>query len=205
MIDFDYAGQHVRGVWRMVTGDENWTEDIDQSVDGVFRSFWAIVFTTPFALLAFHSARRAAEASPQYDESIFSRAPPPVVMAAELVAFCASWLATVIILALAARQFRATRNAGALIVAFNWSQILTFAAAAIPAAVLALTGSSPVFMALALPAVAFSIMVLWGLLRRNLPVTIGVAIAMIALLTAVELLINAVTTQGAVALFQLLS
>lgn len=205
MIGFEYAGRHLRGVWRMITGDANWTEDIDRSVDGVFRSFWAILFTTPFALLSFHAAQRAAAASPQYEETIFARAPAPVVMAAELVAFCASWLASIVILALAARQFRATRNAGALIVTFNWSQLLTFVAAAIPAAALALTGNSPIFVILALPAIVFSIVVLWGVLRRNLPVTIGVAVALIALLTLVELSINAVTTQGAAALFQLLS
>lgn len=205
MIDFDYAGRHVRGVWRMISGDAGWAEDIDRSVDGVFRSFWAILFTTPFALLSFHAAHRAALASPQYEETVFSRAPAPVVIAGEMLAFGASWLASVVILALAARQFQATRNAAALIVAFNWSQLLTFAAASIPAAVLALTGSSPVFVALALPAIVFSIVVLWGVLRRNLPVTVGVAIALIALLTFAEIAINAITTEGAIALFQLLS
>lgn len=205
MIDFDYAGRHVRGVWRMATGDAAWGEDIDRSVDGVFKSFWAMTLTAPFALLAFHSAERAASASPRYPETIFALAPAPVVIGAEMTAFCVSWLASIIALGFIARALDASRQAAALIVTFNWSQLLTFAAAAIPSAFLAATGDDQVFVLLALPAMVVSVVVLWGVLRRNLPVTVGVAVALMALLTLIELAINAATTQGAVALFQLLA
>ena len=205
MTSFEYAGQHMRGVWRMARGDADWRNDMDQSVDGVFRSFWAIGYSTPFALLAFHSAQRAASLSPRYHETIFAKAPAPIVVGAEFFGFLVSWGASVLVLGAAARALKATRDAASLIIAFNWSQLLTMAVASVPAAFLAVTGATQFFVGLALPAIAFSFYILWGVLRRNLSITAGLTISLIALLTLVELLANSMATQGAVALFQLLS
>jgi len=205
MIDFEYAGRNVRGVWRMALDEPGWTDDIDRSVDGVFRSFWAMALAAPFALLAFHSAARAARLSPRYAETVFAKAPAPVIISAEMLGFIASWAASVAALGAIARALKSSNRAASLIVTFNWSQLLTMAVASIPAALLALTGATQLFVLLALPAIVFSFFVMWGVLRRNLSVTIGVAISLIALLTLIELLVNAATTQGAVALVQLLS
>lgn len=205
MIDFEYAGRHVRGVWRMAIGAPDWTDDVDRSVDGVFRSFWAIALATPFALLAFHSAARAARLSPRYAETVFAKAPAPLIISAEMLGFIASWAASVAALGAIARALKESNHAASLIVTYNWSQLLTMAVASVPAALLAVTGATELFVLLALPAIAFSFFVLWGVLRRNLSITVGVAISLIALLTLIELLINAATTQGAVALIQLLS
>ena len=205
MIDFEYAGRHVRGVWRMALNDAGWTDDVDRSVDGVFRSFWAMAFAAPFALLAFHSAERAARLSPRYAETIFAKAPPLLIISAEMFGFVVSWLASVAALGAIARALDASDRAGGLIITYNWSQLLTIAVASVPAAFLAVTGATQLFVFLALPAIMFSFFIIWGVIRRNLSVTIGAAISLIALLTLIELLINAVTTQGAVALVQLLS
>jgi hypothetical protein len=58
---------------------------------------------------------------------------------------------------------------------------------------------------LVLPALIFSYVVLWNVLRRNLPITIGVTISLLALLELLGLAVNYSTTQGVIALFQLLS
>ncbi len=205
MIDFEYAGRHVRGVWRMAQGDHAWAEDIDSSTDGVFKSFWAIAFAAPFALLVIRAAQRATARADGYGAEIFEQIPALAAFVALMLAFLTSWLASVAALAFIARGLNAQRKAGALIVTFNWSQLIAIAAATVPAVVLALTGNEQIVMLLALPAVFVSVYVLWGVLRRNLPITVGVAIAVMALLAFIDLGVNAVATQGAVGLFHLLS
>jgi len=205
MIDFDYAGRQVRGVWRMVFGGGEWRDDIDPSIDGVFRSFWAFAFSTPFALLAFGAGYRIAASSPEFTKTIYAKAPLAVLFPTEIIALAAYWGASIAALVLAARSIGATRQAGGLIVAYNWGQLLTFIISAIPAAILVITGDLDIFVLFALPVVAASFFINWRILRQSLPINIGVTIFLMALLTVVELSVNSAVTYAIVSLYLLFS
>lgn len=92
-----------------------------------------------------------------------------------------------------------------MIIAYNWSHFLSFAAASAPAAILALTGNAELFAVFALPVVIFSYVIFWHVLRRTLPFTIGVTIAIIAMLTVGQIVLSSFLTQGAIGLYQLVS
>ena len=205
MIDFEYAGRHLRGVWRLVSGDAAWRDDMDFTTEGVFRSFWAVALSAPFALFGFVAAARAVARTPEYPRTIFAKAPLGVLLAAEIATMVLFWAAAIAILAFGAQRLGASRNAAAVIVAFNWSQLLAVIAASAPALVLALTGNAALFAALALPVLAFSVFLLWVVLRRNLPLDVGLAVAMIAALIVVELALNSLVANGAIWLYQLVS
>ena len=205
MISIDYVAQNIRGVWRMVFGGEDWREDFELTTEGVFKSFWAIALSAPLALLAFAAARRAVIDAPEFRDTIFAKAPFGLLLLAELGALVLYWAASVAALVMIAKSINASRQIARLIITFNWGQLLTFIIIAGPAALLGMTGDFNLFVLLYLPALFLSLAIIWGVLRKNLPVTIGMTIALIAMITLIEIIINTLVTHGVVGLYLLLS
>lgn len=205
MISFDYAARHLRGVWRLAAGDENWRAEMDITTDGVFASFWAIALSAPFAILGVLTETNIAKSAPAYQASAYARAPLALILPTELLSSLAAWLLTLAALAFVARRLGATRDAASLIISYNWSQLLAFLTTIAPAIVVTLTGNVQIGAFLFLGVLAFSIYLFWVVLRRNLPIDIGVAIALIAGLTAVIFGVYAIITNAALKLYQLFS
>ncbi len=205
MISFDYAARHLRGVWRLAAGEENWREDMDLSTDGVFASFWAIALSAPFAIVGVLAEYRIAEASPAFRSSLYARAPIAVMAPMELLSSLAAWLITIAVLGLVARRLGATRETAALIVSFNWSQLFAFLTVMAPAVAIAATGNAEISSLLFLGVLIFSIYLFWIVIRRNLPIDIGVAVMLIVGLSAVSFGVYAILTNAAVRLYQLFS
>ncbi len=201
MIDFDYIARHVRAVWRMAFGGGDRRDDMDRSIDGVFASFWAIIITTPFALVAFTADKQLAVSSSEFSNTVYAKAPLPMLFTAEIIALAAYWGASIAALALTARSLNATRQVAGLIVAYNWGQLVIFMLSAAPAATLIFTGNLNLFALVALPAGIAGVFILWRILRQNLPLTIGGAIFLIVLLTAIKLFVNSVVVHAIVAFY----
>ena len=205
MISFDYAARHLRSVWRLAVGDEDWRAEMDITTDGVFASFWAIALSAPFAVLGIITETNIAKSAPAYQASAYARAPLALILPTELLSSVAAWLLTLAALALAARRLGATRDAAPLIISYNWSQLLAFLTTLAPAIAVTLTGNPQLGAFLFLGVLIFSIYLFWVVLRRNLPIDVGVAIALIAGLTALAFGVYAVITNVALRLYQLMS
>ncbi len=205
MISFDYAARHLRGVWRLAAGDEDWREEMDISTEGVFSSLWAIALSAPFAVLGVITETNIAKSAPAYQASAYARAPLALILPAELLSSLVAWLLTLAALAFAARRLGATRDAAPLIISYNWSQLLAFLTTLAPAIAVVLTGSAQIGAMLFLGVLFFSIYLFWVVLRRNLPIDVGVAIALIAGLTAVVFGVYTIITNAALRLYQFFS
>ncbi|MHA7871689.1 MAG: hypothetical protein ACX939_05000 [Hyphococcus sp.] len=206
MIDAAYVAQQVRGVWRMAFGGAgDWRDDIDRTTDGVFRSLWAIALALPLVALNFMAARRAIANNPMFAETALATAPAGILLTAELVALVIYWGANLGVLLSATRSLKASRRVADVIVGYNWGRLMTVAILAAPAAVLGATGNVSIFVVLYLPALALAISILWGVLRQSLSAGVGMTLALLILLMLIEIIINTVITNGAVALFQSLS
>lgn len=205
MIRFDYAARHVRGVWRLVSGDEHWRDEMDLSTEGVFASFWSIALSAPFAIVGVLTEYRIAGNSPAFQSSLYAQAPIAVMAPIELLSSLVVWLLSVAALAFVARRLNATRETAALIVSFNWSQLLAFTTVMAPAIAIAATGNAEVSSLLYFVVLIFSIYIFWIVLRRNLPIEIGVTILLIVGLSAASFAIYAILTNMAVRLYQLVS
>lgn len=204
MIDFEYAAHNIKGVWRMAFTDaEDWRRDIDRSVGGVFRSLWAVALATPFKLLMAALAQRAG-AKMNLDDPLLA-APRAMVLTAEMAAYLIDWAASIAALVLIARTLRASDRAADLIVAFNWGQVITVVVATAPFAVFAITGSPHAATLLMLPAFAFAIALIWRIIRKCLPLDIGMAVAVVAILALIGILANGIARSGAFLVLQLLS
>jgi hypothetical protein len=201
MIDFDYIARHVRGVWRMAFGGGDWREDMDRSMDGVFASFWAIIITAPFVLVAVTASKQLAAPSTEFSNVVYAKTPLPVLFTAEIIALAAYWAASIAALVLTARSLNATRQVAGLIVAYNWGQLVIFMLSAAPAATLIFTGNLNLFALVALPAGIAGVFILWRILRQNLPLTIGGVIFLIVLLTVVKLFVNSIVVQTIVSFY----
>lgn len=204
MISFEYAGRQLRAVWRLAfSSDEGWRSELDGTVDGVFRSLWAIALSAPFALLTFLAGRRVIAQSPDYQQTVFAQAPGALLFLAEMISIVVSWAASLALLAAAARRLNASRRAADLIVAFNWSQFLAFSFAAAPAVAFVATDMVEAFALFALPAIALSTYLLWRVLRRNLPVGVGLAIGLLIGISILKVVVNTIIANGAVGLYGL--
>jgi hypothetical protein len=203
MIDFDYIARHVRGVWRMAFGanESGGGDDMDRSIDGVFASFWALIITAPFALVAMTARKQLAAPSAEYSNTIYAKAPLPVLFTAEIIALAAYWAASIAALVLTARSLNATRQVAGLVVAYNWGQLVIFMLSAAPAAVLIFTGNLNLFALVALPAGIAGVFILWRILRQNLPLTIGGVVFLIVLLTVIELFVKSVVVHAVVSFY----
>ncbi len=209
MIDFDYAARNIQGVWRLaVEGPEaQWSgrNGVDRSVEGVFRSFWAVALTAPFSLLAFVSAHRAAMQSETLQPVLLAEAPMALLLIAELAGFLADWALSIGALVVTARALDAQSRTGDVIICFNWAQVMAAIAVSTPIFLFALTANASLFSIFYLPALGFAIMLLWRVLRGCLPLSVGMTIALLAMLALIGVIANATVTGGALFLFQLLS
>ena len=205
MINFEYAARHIRGVWRIAFGGGDWREDMDLSVDGVFRSFWAMAFTAPFMLLAFVSIRRTAAQSEILASDPLQNAPSAFVLTIESLGFVADWALSVVALVALARTMKAENRVADVIVSYNWAQVMTAAAVSIPFALVAIAGSESAAGLLTLPAVVFSIFITWRVLRECLSLDVTMTVATIAVLTLISLVVSAALSGIALSLLQLFS
>lgn len=205
MIDFEEAGQRLRGVWRLIAGDEAWREDMDLSTEGVFRSFWAMALSAPFAVLSVLAQSGIARTTPDFASTIYAKAPLPIVLVSELGAALAAWMIAIAALTFAAKRLNAGREAAGLIAAFNWSQLLTYLVSAAPAGLFILTQNIELTAISLIAVFAFSIYVFWVVLRRNLPIDVGPAIAIIVGLSAISIGVYTLITNIAIWFIQLFS
>lgn len=204
-MDFEYAAKNIKGVWRLAFGAPDWRDDLDISVEGVFRSFWAIGLAAPFSVLAFLAARRAALASPDIAPSAITATPLAVILPADIIGLALDWGVSIAALMFTANAIGAGKQSAQLIVGFNWAQVIGAMAISLPVLVLGLTNNMDLFVLLYLPAAGFTLALLWGLLRKSLPLDIGMTVALIAMLTLIGVIINSSVTAGAVFLYHALS
>lgn len=200
MTNADYAARQLAGVWKMIWNNPGWEGALDRSIDGVFKSFWALFYATPFAILAFLAIRRAAERTTDFPETPFLEASPMFALAVQAVGYLADWFASLAALVFTARAAGAGRRAADIIVGFNWLQVFIAIAQAAPFAALAVLGGGAASI-LFLPATAFVIALYWGFIRRSTGLGAGPTIGLIIMLTLIGLVVSGLV--GAIAaLFQ---
>lgn len=188
----DHAAQQLSAAWAMVFDQDGWRDRLDCSLEGVFRSALAIAIAAPLALLNFLGVRRlfgGVASEP------FLGAPLPMFLAVEFAALLVDWGVCLALLVGFARALKAERRVAPLIVGYNWSQVFVIAAQGLPIGAAALTGSLTTAGLAAIPALAFQLAVIWGVLRRalgapNAPVSAARTIAMMAALVLTGFLIN---------------
>ena len=207
MIDFDYAARQLVGVWRMAftrgwEGASDWRDDIDRSVDGVFKSFWAIAFAAPFALLSYVALHRAVKNIPSIDSTPLLEAPLAVMLGVEFLSYAVDWAVSIGAIVLMARALEATRTVTDTIITYNWAQVFAVALQSIPIALMGLFGTQAIAGILALPILVIVLVLFWGVFRQAMELKPGMAVAMIFLLTLINIIVNSVVVGGATMLLQ---
>jgi len=197
MISFEYAAVQLVAVWRMAINNPGWRDSLDRSVDGVFRSFFAILFAAPFTIFSYLALQRAAGNLPDIPATPMLEAPLPFFIFWEATAYLLDWAVSLGVIVLVAKAVNAERNVAQTIIAFNWTQVLTAAAQAAPFAAMTLTTNAAIVGTVALPALVFSIFVYWGVLRRGLDVSAGVVIALIGAFAIVGIIVSSIVSQVA--------
>lgn len=204
MIDLDHAARQLGAVWKMVWNAPDWQTGLDRSVDGVFRSFGAILLAAPIAFASYFSLRRASTRIPDFPEEPLLAAPFAVYITAQMIAFLVDWAVTLIALMFAARAVGAARRAGDVVIGFNWGQVFIATAQAIPLVILGVTARGEIAGALLLPSLAFIIAFYWGLIRRSAGAGAAATVAILILLTLLGLIVRSLVGAGALGLYRLL-
>lgn len=168
MISFDIAARQMGGAMRMAFDAKDWRDRLSRSIDDVFESFAAFLFSAPLVVLATVVARRAAIRAPDIEAPLYETAPLAALIAFDLATFALDWAASLFLLVMIARAMGAGRHAADVIVGFNWVQPI-IAAVQLPAlALMAASASRGVGVAVALPGFAFSLALIFGVVRRGI-------------------------------------
>lgn|GEM_PF-773913 len=207
MIDFEYAARQLASVWRMAftrnwENGGDWRDDLDRSVDGVFKSFWAIAFAAPFALLSYIALRRAAEQISSVETSPLLQAPLGFMLGVEFLSFAVDWGISIAAIIFVARALEATTRITDTIITYNWAQVFAVALQSIPIALMGLLGTQAIAGVLALPILVIVLVLFWGVFRQAMELKPGMAIAIIFLLTLINIIVNSLIVGAASMLLQ---
>lgn len=200
MISLDAAAQQLRAVWRMAfTRDwedtsRDWRETLDRSLDGVFQSFWAILFAAPIAFVGFIGVRRAAAQLQPQEISPLLELPMVVMMIIEYTAYLADWAASIAVIVLIARMTKTTATISDTVICYNWAQVYAIGFQVFPILLMMLTGSRELTSISALPILIMVLVLYWGLFRRAMGATPGITIAIIIILTLVSVIVRAIVS-----------
>ncbi|MEL7489801.1 MAG: hypothetical protein AAGJ73_03705 [Pseudomonadota bacterium] len=206
MISFDYAANQIGGVWRLAfsqfqqDGDKRADTDLDYSVDGFFKSFWAIPFSAPFAILGFIAARRFIERFDSDALTAIQGAPMATMIGVNSLAFLADWALSVSAIIAVAKALNATNAVSNTIVGYNWATMVITAINALVLVLISFLGKAA--SALAIPAMAVTLALLWGVFRRLMNTTPGTTIAIIIILTLISFIVSAGFGAAATSLLQ---
>ncbi len=199
VVPFDYATAHLSAIWRLGFSPENskdaWRDMIDRSVDGVFKSFWAMVYAAPFAALSFTSTYKVA---PQVSEAFRSplfEAPFPILFLVLFLTYGLTWIINIAIMAFVASRAGYKREVSDLVICYNWAQVPILAIQAIPITLAALSQATASFgFLLAVAGLCMVMILYWRIFRRSLGAGIGLTIALLSLLLIVNVIIGNVLT-----------
>ncbi|MEO1013896.1 MAG: hypothetical protein AAFX08_01780 [Pseudomonadota bacterium] len=198
---FEYAASQISAVWKMARNDPDWREDLDASVDGVFRSFEAAFYAIPLSVILFAFFLRAAANAEEPPSAPLFSASPAIFIGVQTVAYIAEWAAGVTLLAIAARSLNASRSAAPLIASYNWAQPPITALQTVTMGGIAITGASASSVAIAFASIILQMIILWGVVRRALECDIGVTVAILAGLLVSSILAASLVVNLGAALF----
>ncbi|MBB5517467.1 hypothetical protein [Amphiplicatus metriothermophilus] len=204
-MDLDYAARQIAGVWKMAWNRPGWTDALDRSVDGVFRSFWAVVYAAPLVVAGAVSLRRVADRTPSPSADPLLEAPLSVVLGAQMASYLIDWAASVAALVFAVQAAGGRRRVADVIIGFNWAQVMASAAQVAPMVVLAFTGARALASLLLIVAVAFAVALHWGVIRRAAAASVPFAVGAMALLILITLVVSGLVNGAALALYALVS
>jgi hypothetical protein len=125
MYTSDEITRNLAGAWQVMNGRPAGLAQLDNSIEGFWRSFGAIVLSVPVLVLVLLSQDRIAL---DLEEPSGSVLPVPVQMSVWLV----EWVLFPIVMAIVARPIGVASHYVPFIVARNWASVLIMAAYALP-------------------------------------------------------------------------
>ncbi len=170
---------YFEGALRLAKGDTGGMSHFDFSVDGFWRSFWAIVVVAPgYAILLADQYARSGAVAPFW----------PTVTA-ESLSYLLGWAVLPILALWLTRMFDVTRGYVPLIVALNWCSQVQIALLLLPLA-FSVVLSSAVVEFLSLLATAAALLYHGFIIKTALDCTVGIAVAFLAADIVVVAMLN---------------
>ncbi|HEX7777173.1 MAG TPA: hypothetical protein VF449_11675 [Parvibaculum sp.] len=167
----------LTGVWRIVMRDPEARQHFNISLDGFYRSFWALAISVPVVFFSTTSLwRLAREMDPTDDTDFASFA---VVQLGGTVFYWALYLAAMV---LVARQLKLGAHYTAYVVTFNWGALFTSVLFALPLFLYSLgIAGARGSMVLTLPALGILAWYRWRIAREVLGAAPSATVAILIL------------------------
>lgn len=185
----------------MAMGAEDWKSSLGRSVDDVFFSLSAFLFAAPLVVLASISAKRASARIPDIADPLYASTPLAALIVADLTTFALDWGASLALLLMLARATGAGKQAADLVVGYNWIQPIVVAAQLPAIALIAASASRTLGGLVGLPALALTLALLWGVVRRGLGAQPAPAAAIVVILVLVGVVIDLIAAAALRAVF----
>ncbi|MEM9422677.1 MAG: hypothetical protein AAF986_09260 [Pseudomonadota bacterium] len=203
MFQFEYARQQVTAVWKMATNDAGWRDQLDTSVDGVFRSAWAVLYAVLFSLAMSFFAWQSMSIADDTPKFPLFYAGKYIFIGVQTSEILIAWLANLVALTLIARNLGADGRIAQIIVGFNWAQPIVLFIQAMAYGVLAFSQSSTLGGIVFLPALVLQVLIVWGVLRRGFERDTGTTVAIIGGILLVDILVTSAIRRLAIGLLEM--
>ena len=202
MISVEYAARQLKGVIDISFNGNDADNALDNTIDDVFNSFWAIAFALgPLFLIAAAARQASLELQPS-EAPALAYSPLLVFYGVQVFSSVTVWVASLATLVMTARKLDAGKRAASAIVGFNWMNLLTLLFACVPSLALLISGNAPAFAVLLLPVAGVNIFILWRMLRATLLMSVNITVALFFLLLLIEIITGAVIMEIANAFVQ---
>ncbi len=180
MISSSEIGKSIAAVLAMAQGKEDWAGKLDLSVDGVFRSFWAMVLSLPLMVLVAETGRRLSLAAGSEDDRLAY--PVWLFTLQETLVRLMVWPAMLAILVTIAARSGAGWRVTPLIIAQNYASLLTYIVMGLALGLIVMADAVAYANIAIIVVAAFSIWLDWGILRRPLQLDVTSAALLLILL-----------------------
>ena len=171
----------LEGAWRLFRNRRDGLDLLDRSLDGFWRSFWALLLVLPIDAISLLALSRIA-VQPPLGEALLARVPTLAI----------DWVLFPILLALIAKPLGVTKTYVSYVVARNWAAPISWIIVTIP---IVLQGAGFIDDQVAVVATIVALMVSvrynYLILRIALGVTMEVAIALVVVDMVMSFLIVA--------------
>ncbi len=193
MISLAYINQQLGAVIRIVRNRE-WQNVLDMTADGVFRSFWALPLSIPFAIASHLMTMPVLKNSPNYELLEIPTMPVWYTAGLRVVEFLVAWALALFLIAGLSQQLQAGRKVTPLIVSYNWSVLLLQILIFIGVLFIVPTGAYDILLLHYLVMTMVWFYVRWCLIRQTLESPLAATIGIMVMVFLATYLTSTVIT-----------
>ncbi|MGV6802224.1 MAG: hypothetical protein ACWA5L_09915 [bacterium] len=184
----------------MARNAPGWKSQIDNSLDGIYKSLWAIPLTIPFAIIV--ATVLSITMQVPADQGPMADVPLLLQWLILTINLCLTWCANLFLLSVLAKKLQSEQNLAAIIIGYNWAQFLSELSGAFLLYIITLSHDITLISIGFIVYLGVNTYLSWGILRRGFQRNIYRTLTIFVMLGLISFIINVTISAILIALFR---